>query len=39
MKLFYFKKDREVKVIIIKSTGKIFSAGHNLKEINNIDKI
>ena len=27
------EKDREVKVIIIKSTGKIFSAGHNLKEI------
>ena len=24
----------EVKIIIIKSTGKIFSAGHNLKEIN-----
>ena len=26
--------NNEVKVIIISSTGKIFSAGHNLKEIN-----
>ena len=27
-------KNSEVKVIIIASTGKVFSAGHNLKEIN-----
>ena len=27
-------KNNEVKVIIIKSVGKIFSAGHNLKEIS-----
>ncbi len=27
--------NKEIKVIIIASTGKIFSAGHNLKEINN----
>ena len=27
--------DNEVKVIIIASTGNVFSAGHNLKEINN----
>ena len=27
--------NNEVKVVIIASTGKIFSAGHNLKEINN----
>lgn len=26
--------NKEVKVIIIASTGKVFSAGHNLKEIN-----
>ena len=26
--------NKEVKVIILTSTGKVFSAGHNLKEIN-----
>ena len=26
--------NKEVKVVIISSTGKVFSAGHNLKEIN-----
>jgi enoyl-CoA hydratase/carnithine racemase len=26
--------DKEIKVIIINSTGQVFSAGHNLKEIN-----
>ena len=26
--------DKEIKVIILNSTGKVFSAGHNLKEIN-----
>ena len=29
------EKNKEVKIIIIASSGKIFSAGHNLKEINN----
>ena len=29
------EKNKEVKIIIIASVGKVFSAGHNLKEINN----
>ena len=29
------ENNHEVKIIIIRSTGKIFSAGHNLKEISN----
>ena len=33
--IFNADTNNEVKVVIIASTGKIFSAGHNLKEINN----
>jgi len=31
-----FNKDEKTKVIIIEGSGKGFSAGHNLKEINNL---
>ena len=34
MRIVVEKSDKEVKVVIIASTGKVFSAGHNLKEIN-----
>ena len=33
-KIINADNNSEVKVIIIASTGKVFSAGHNLKEIN-----
>ena len=31
-------KDRNIKVIIIEGSGKGFSAGHNLKEVNGLKK-
>ena len=33
-----FDNDKNIKVIIIEGSGKGFSAGHNLKELNGIKK-
>ena len=31
-------KDKNIKVIIIEGAGKGFSAGHNLREVNNLKR-